>query len=354
MVRKFDLDRRRFGAGLAAAAVAGPLAGLSFTAGVRGRAWAGGAAEAPAGIGAPEAWQKLDELTSKAYELGLPAPRMSLGPATEAGELSDVGSAILDFMSEVESAIPETRSLAPGEGDDLLERASDLLIQATQAERSPRELEEDEEDAETRALRAQPYPTIPPLSEIADEYRQLFATCKVRPEREATINDFVKRMLEPSARARYDKIYEETCIPWYFVAGIHALEATFNFRTHLHNGDSLKAKTYRVPANRPPTWNPPNDWETSAIDALTMKKYEKETSWTLPEICYRWEKYNGVRSRMLHNINTPYLWSFSQHYTKGKYKADNKWDPNYVSLQPGAAVLLRRLVDIGKVKVKDA
>lgn len=348
MVSKVEVNRRRFGMGLAATAAL-PLSG-GFTA----RAIAGAGTDAAAPEAAGDIWSKLDALTADADKLGLSAPRMSLGPATATDALSDVGPAILDLMREVERSIPEVRSLAPGEGDALLERASDLLIEATQAERSPREMEEGEEDEETRAMRAAPYPTMPPLSEIAGEYRELFASCKVRSEHQSTIDDYVSRMLDKSARDRYNAIYVETCIPWYFVAGIHALEATFNFNTHLHNGDSLRGKTTHVPSGRPKVWNPPNDWATSAVDALTMKAYEKETSWTLPEVLYRWEKYNGVRSRVLHKINTPYLWSYSQHYTKGKYKADNVWDPNYVSKQPGAAVLLRRLVDMGKVRVKDA
>jgi lysozyme family protein len=62
---------------------------------------------------------------------------------------------------------------------------------------------------------------------------------------------------------------------------------------------------------------------------------------------YRWEAYNGFRSRTLHNINTPYLWSFSNHYSKGKFVADNVWDGNAVSKQCGAAVMLKVAVDGG-------
>lgn len=347
MVRKVHVDRRRFGQGLAAAAAL-PLAAKCVQPALAGAAAAGDAAASA------DPWVKLNQLTLDAYKKGLSAPRVSLGASTTTGEVSDVGPAILDFMRQVEEDASVTRGLGGETGEELLERASDLLRDVTQKEKSPREMEEGEEDEATRSMRATPYPTMPPLSEIADDYRQLFASCKVRPERENAINDYVSQMIAAANRSRYDKIYVETCIPWYFVAGIHALEATFDFRSHLHNGDSLKAKTYHVPAGRPVVWNPPTDWETSAIDALSMKGYEKETSWTLPEILYRWEKYNGVRSRVLYHINTPYLWSFSQHYTKGKFRADNEWDPNYVSQQPGAAVLLRRLVDLGKVKLKDA
>jgi lysozyme family protein len=44
----------------------------------------------------------------------------------------------------------------------------------------------------------------------------------------------------------------EVGIPWYVVAVIHNMEAGQNLRTHLHNGDSLTARTVHVPAGRPP------------------------------------------------------------------------------------------------------
>jgi len=61
-----------------------------------------------------------------------------------------------------------------------------------------------------------------------------------------------------------------------------------------------------------------------------------------------------VRSRLIYKINTPYLWSFSNHYSKGKFVADNKWSWSAVSAQCGAAVMLKVLVDDGIVKVPEA
>jgi lysozyme family protein len=340
---RISMDRRRFGTGLAAAAAALPLASSLIP-----RALAG-AAEGDAAAGSTDVWLELDDLTGAATRLGLSPPRMSLGPATQSDDITDVAPAILDFMKQVEASGAETPSVSPAEVEVLLDRASNLLVEVTQKERSPREMEEgDEGFVPDAAQHAGAYPTMPPLKEIEADYRNLFATCQVRDQYKAAVDDYVSRMLDN--RERYMKIYDSICVPWFFVGGIHALEASFNFRTHLHNGDSLSSRTTHVPSGQPRTWNPPSDWESSAVDALKAKKYDQETSWTLPEILYRWEKYNGVRSRVEHGINTPYLWSFSQHYTKGKFVADNVWDTNAVSKQVGAAVILRRLVDLGKVR----
>src|SRR5207344_1050510 len=62
----------------------------------------------------------------------------------------------------------------------------------------------------------------------------------------------------------------------------------------------------------------------------------------------KWESYNGMGYRRFHpEVKTPYLWSFTHHYTRGKYVADGTWSPTTVSKQVGAAALLRRLAERG-------
>ena len=41
----------------------------------------------------------------------------------------------------------------------------------------------------------------------------------------------------------------------------------------------------------------------------------------------------------------PYLWSFSSLYEKGRYVADHRFDRVAVSMQAGAATMLRQPVD---------
>jgi lysozyme family protein len=75
---------------------------------------------------------------------------------------------------------------------------------------------------------------------------------------------------------------------------------------------------------------------------MKMKNYHLQSDWTEAAMLYRWEKYNGwgYRSRGIH---TPYLWSFSEHYTKGKFVRDGVYDSNAVSRQPGASALLKAI-----------
>ena len=82
-------------------------------------------------------------------------------------------------------------------------------------------------------------------------------------------------------------------MPWYFIGIIHALEASFNFNGHLHNGDyPLSKRTVSVPANRPEVWNPPSDWESSAEDAIKYEGFVGQKDWGLERVLYRWETYN--------------------------------------------------------------
>lgn len=84
------------------------------------------------------------------------------------------------------------------------------------------------------------------------------------------------------------------------------------------------------------------------MDALKFKDLDEWGDWSLPGTLYQLERYNGWGYRRNHpEVKSPYLWSFCQHYTRGKYVSDKKFSKTAVSGQCGAAVLLRRLHDAG-------
>lgn len=145
-------------------------------------------------------------------------------------------------------------------------------------------------------------------------------------------------------RDRYQEVAAavNAAMPWWFVGIIHSLEASGSFQKHLHNGDSLKARTINVPKGRPVNGNPPFTWFASAYDALTMpgKRYHKESDWSIPKILWRLEGYNGYGYRLYKRIHSPYLWAGTNHYTAGKYVRDGVWDMNAISTQSGAAGLM--------------
>jgi lysozyme family protein len=176
--------------------------------------------------------------------------------------------------------------------------------------------------------------------QLAKEYQQLFDSCLIKENKYAEIDSVLTKVL--AGKPQYESIAATIKVPWYFTGIIHTMECGSKFTTHLHNGDPLSARTVQVPRGYPKTGTPPFTWETSAIDALKLKGLDKWTDWSLPAILFQFERYNGFGYRPK-GINSPYLWSYSNHYSKGKYIADGVFDDKAISKQCGTAVLLRRL-----------
>ena len=185
-------------------------------------------------------------------------------------------------------------------------------------------------------------PTLTPT--LRQEYEDLFKTCQVKPERASEVEHTVSQIA--SNKARYNTVSVVTGVPWYLIGIIHSLECSPSFKQHLHNGDPLTARTVHVPKGRPKSGQPPFPWEDSAKDSLDYEGFTDQNDWSLAASLWRFERYNGWGYRGK-GINSPYLWSFSQHYTRGKYVRDGEWSDTAVSQQCGAAVLLRRMVERG-------
>ncbi len=184
--------------------------------------------------------------------------------------------------------------------------------------------------------------------ELEKEYGTLFDTCRVRDENRREVDETVKKILRN--RHRYEGVGAQTGVPWYVIAVIHSLECGLKFDRHLHNGDPLSKKTRNVPQGRPPG-DPPFTWEFSARDALTYDDLTRWTHWGLAGTLYRLEAYNGWGYRRNdYGVLSPYLWSYSNHYTRGKFVRDRVFDPEARSKQCGAAVLLKALEEIGAVE----
>jgi lysozyme family protein len=70
-------------------------------------------------------------------------------------------------------------------------------------------------------------------------------------------------------------------------------------------------------------------------------------SWSLARVLHEFERYNGMGYRRMGKA-TPYLWSFSNLYEKGRYVREHEYDPEAVSKQCGAALMIKTLVDQGE------
>ncbi|NCI48393.1 hypothetical protein GWC95_00570 [Sediminibacterium roseum] len=183
---------------------------------------------------------------------------------------------------------------------------------------------------------------LPFTPELAAEYEQLFKNAVINPKSYPEVDKLVDKIV--AYKSTYEEVGQPLNIPWYFIGVIHCMEGGLNFKTHLHNGDPLTARTVQVPAGRPVAGDPPFTWKDSASDALVYEKFDKKKDWSLAGMLYNLECYNGIGYRSK-KINSPYLWSYSSNYTMGKYGSDGQYDPQLVSKQCGGAVLLRRMFE---------
>ena len=176
---------------------------------------------------------------------------------------------------------------------------------------------------------------------------RMYGQCEIVPERVDEIDRYYVRPIVES-RPVYQEVADELGMPWWFVGVIHGLESGFDFSRHLHNGDPLTAPTVRTPAGRPAKGSPPFSWRESAVDALRLQGLADRKDWSLGVMLDRLERFNGLGYRK-RGLPSPYLWSFSRHYERGKFVADGKLDPDAVSEQCGGATLIRRLEAHGAI-----
>jgi len=176
------------------------------------------------------------------------------------------------------------------------------------------------------------------------EYERLFRTCQIETKRRIFVDTIAMRIEQ--SRTRYLAAVHDTIIPWWFVGVIHMLESNGSFNKHLHNGDPLDKRTVQVPIGRPIKGEPPFTWEASAYDALHYAELHRVRNWGIAQTLYRLEAYNGWGYRR-YGINSPYLWSYTNHYTAGKYVSDGKFSATAISQQAGAAAIIRRLNERG-------
>jgi lysozyme family protein len=182
------------------------------------------------------------------------------------------------------------------------------------------------------------------FDDLCDDYTRLWGTLSIRPRWDAKAKKAACGIA--ADKERYRAVELSTGVPWFVVGLIHQMESDRDFNTHLHNGDPLTARTSNEPRGRPTGGNPPFTWSESAADAIRYDKLDQVPQWTYERVAYELEKFNGFRSRTDHHINTPYLWSGTTHYERGKFVRDNVWDDNVVSKQLGALPILWHLVQL--------
>lgn len=191
---------------------------------------------------------------------------------------------------------------------------------------------------------------MPTFAELASEYESLWARMKIRPERVADVDVIARKLL--ANKARYQAVASQFgSMPWEFIAALHNRESGADFGTYLGNGEPLDQVTRLVPKGRGPFAS----WEAGAVDALKLKNYQAITAWPVARVAYEVERFNGFGYRDHHpNVLSPYLWSFTDLYSVGKYAADGQFASTLVDKQCGVMPIIKRIREIEGVKTAPA
>ncbi len=251
-------------------------------------------------------------------------------------------------LSRAYAAATSRSGATPSATADRLDALEDSLHASTRLGSARLEIVGEDEEPPTRAAsqNTKVNKSIK-YDDIKDEYLKHWNTCTIRESKASAVRREADRII--ANRAVYEEISGETGVPWWFIGLIHGMECSFSLNKHLHNGDSLKARTWQVPAGRPKNGSPVFTFVDSAVDALEYDGFAGKHDWPLPMVLYRLERYNGFGYRRKFGFASPYLWSYTNHFTSGKYVRDGVFDANAESKQCGTAAMLRDLIERGIV-----
>lgn len=144
-----------------------------------------------------------------------------------------------------------------------------------------------------------------------------------------------------AAKDRYVAVSDRTNVPWFIIAVIHERESSQSWSANLAQGDPWNRVSVHVPKGQGPFAS----WEDAAVNALTRSPpfASRWTDWTSGGALTLLEEYNGL-GYYKHAIPSPYVWSSTNQYHKGKYIADGHFDPEAIDHQLGCAAIISRMM----------
>ena len=155
-------------------------------------------------------------------------------------------------------------------------------------------------------------------------------------------------------RPRYEAIQamRPHGVPTPVLFCLHYRESDNDFTCHFHEGSPLTHRTRDEPKGRLVHPDPPYSWQQSAEDAYYVCERPPldHIAWGNQQSALdKMESFNGFGYRR-HGIASPYLWSGTNLYQRGKYVSDGRFDPLARDAQLGCAAILKRMQARGLTK----
>lgn len=172
----------------------------------------------------------------------------------------------------------------------------------------------------------------------------------VKPNALSSANGFARRALanKPLYQRIADRIHRENnkhFIPWWAIALIHERECvggTTNYKCSIGQGSPWNVKSKIKPYSGPFA-----SFEDAAVDSLVVQAPNAalNDNWSGGGTLTLLERYNGLGYARM-GRPSPYVWSKTDQYVKGKYISDGHYCANKVDDQLGVAVLLQALMSL--------
>lgn len=126
-------------------------------------------------------------------------------------------------------------------------------------------------------------------------------------------------------------------------------ESDNNMRCSPAQGDSLRYRSIHVPKGRIPGVKPPYTFLQAAEDAYyspDLDHLDRKDWRSIGPVLWNTETFNGV-GYAKHGRPSPYVWSGTNQYQRGKYPSDGRFDPMMVDKQLGTAAIMIRMIQRG-------
>ena len=170
---------------------------------------------------------------------------------------------------------------------------------------------------------------------------------KVDPRRTIALDKLVFRYQHTTAPYQRVQALRANGVPAVVAFALFCRECDNDMSRSPAQGDSLLHRSINVPRGRIPGKTPPFAWIDAAEDAYYVVDHLDRCAWgSLTAALDKMESFNGFgyRSR---GIAAPYLWSWTNLYSRGKYVADGKFSATAVDQQPGVVAILKRMQERG-------
>jgi lysozyme family protein len=168
-----------------------------------------------------------------------------------------------------------------------------------------------------------------------EDYATLIPKLKINSDKIIEVNRLCEQFYK--TQERYAVVSRATGVPVDVLFALHYREASLDFKACLHNGERVIGNG-KITKLAPKGRGPFNSWEAAAIDAITIEKYAFPNEWTLQKKLEFCESFNGNGYRK-RGVPSPYVLSFTNGYSCGKYVADGKYSSTFKDEQCGVAAI---------------